>query len=311
MDVLRDQAVLELSMANEKRLRQQAQAARDRFDVGEVTKTDVAQAEARMSRVISERVSAEGALGVSKAIFKRVTGIEPLNLGKVETLSDLNLTLDDAIKLALIKNPSIIQAQNQESVAKSALKIAMGTLKPTITLSGSYSTSYNASALNYQSDTAQVSAQLSMPLYQAGAASSRIRQAKHTVYQRKTQVEEQKKTVIANVTSSWVALKSSTDRIRSNIDQVSAAEVALEGVIQEAEAGSRTTLDVLDAEQELLDAQVALVRSERDEYVASFDLRVAIGLLLADELKLPVELYDPQENYRNVEGKLYGSKIKK
>ena len=148
-----------------------------------------------------------------------------------------------------------------------------------------------------------------MPLYQAGSVYSGVRQAKQTAGQRRIETEQQRQAVIESITSAWTALQSASDLIRSNIDLVEAAEIALEGVTQEAEVGARTTLDVLDSEQELLDAQVALVRAERDEFVAGFDLRAAIGSLSAEALALPVDPYNPELNYALVRRKLFGLEV--
>ncbi len=311
MDVLRDTAVVQLSLSNEERLKKQAQATRDRFEVGEVTRTDVAQAEARLSRVVTERVSAEGVLGVSKAVFFKITGIEAVSLSRVPPIGFIPATLNDAISIALEKNPSIIQAKSIENSAISSVEIAKSSMRPTVTINGSLTSSYDSSALNYTSETAQVTTSLSFPIYQGGILSSQVRQAKQIVNQRKLELDERKQSVIEGVTSAWTALESSSERIRSNIDQVEAAEIALDGVIQEAEVGARTTLDVLDAEQELLDAQVSLVRSERDEFVAAFDLRLAIGTLSAEDLGLPITLFEPDKNYNFVKNKLFGTEIGK
>tara|TARA_Y100000590_G_scaffold469777_1_gene659677 strand:- start:2090 stop:3457 length:1368 start_codon:yes stop_codon:yes gene_type:complete len=309
MDVLRDEAVVELSLANEARLRRQSEATKDRFEVGEVTKTDVAQADARLSSVVSSRVAAEGTLGVSRAIFRRVTGLDAGNLSRVPSLDGFPSSIQEAIEIGLKNNPSIVQAQNIANSAKTAIEVAKGTLRPNVSLSASYTSSYNSSALNYISDTAQVTAQISMPLYQAGSVSSQVRQAKQLASQRKMQLELQRQSVIESVTSAWSGLKSATDRIRSTIDQVEAAEIALDGVIQESNVGARTTLDVLDAEQELLDAQVALVRAERDEFVAGFDLLLSIGMLSPKDLGLPIKFYDPDDNLNRVRNIIYGHSI--
>ena len=158
-------------------------------------------------------------------------------------------------------------------------------------------------------ETVTVTATVTVPLYQTGSEYSQIRQAKQTNSQRRIDIETQRRAAVESVTQAWAALNSASEQIRSNVDQVRAAEVALDGVRQEAEVGSRTVLDVLDAQQELLNAQVALVRSERDEFVAGFDLRVALGRLSAEQMGLPVAVYDPTANYQTVRNKLYGRDI--
>ncbi len=309
MDVLRDQAVVELNNNNLERLRRQLEATRDRFEVGEVTRTDVAQAEARVSGAISSLVAAQGTLESSRATFRRVVGLEPVNLSRVPTLGPLPQSEEEARQVALDENPLVQQAVRSEEASRAAVDVARGVIYPTVSLSASASRSYDSSTFNDRLDSASLSATVSVPLYQTGSEYSQIRQAKQTNSQRRIDIETQRRAVTESVTQAWAALNAATEQIRANVDQVRANEVALDGVRQEAEVGSRTVLDVLDAEQELLNSQVALVRSERDEFVAGFDLRVALGRLSAEQLGLPVAVYDPAANYQTVRNKLYGSDI--
>ena len=179
----------------------------------------------------------------------------------------------------------------------------------TVALIGDLTHSEEAAVAGLESDTATITARLSVPLYQSGSQHSKVRQLRQTNNQRRIEVEESRRAVIEDVTQAWERLNTATARIRSRADQVAAAELALDGVRQEAEVGSRTVLDVLDAEQELLDARVALVAVERDEYVAGFDLRAAVGRLTAEDLGLPVEVYDPTDYYRAVRNKLIGTSV--
>jgi outer membrane protein len=281
-------------------------ATRDRFEVGELTRTDVAQAEARASGAISSLVAAQGILESSRATFRRVIGQEPLNLSRVPALAALPEDVEGARLIALEENPVIRQAIRSEEASRAAVEVAKGVILPSVNLSSSLSRSYNTSSFNYRSDAASLTATVTVPLYQSGSEYSKIRQAKQTNSQRRIDIETQRRSVIESVTQAWATLNSATEQIRANVDQVIAAEVALDGVQQEAEVGARTVLDVLDAEQELLNAQVALVRTERDEFVAGFDLRVALGRLSAEQLGLPVAIYDPISNYQTVRNKLYG-----
>ena len=309
MDVLRDEAVVDLNRANLDRLRRQLEATRDRFEVGEVTRTDVAQAEARVSGAISSLVASQGTLESSRATFRRVIGLEPVDLTRVPPLGALPETEEEARQVALDENPLVRQAIRSEEASRAAVAVAEGVIYPTVSLSTSVSRAYDATTLNHRVDSASIGATVSVPLYQTGSEYSQIRQAKQTNSQRRIDIETQRRAVQESVTQAWAALNSATEQIRSNVDQVRAAEVALDGVRQEAEVGARTVLDVLDAEQELLNAQVALVRSERDEFVAGFDLRVALGRLSAEQLGLPVAIYDPAANYQAVRNKLYGRDI--
>ena len=157
-----------------------------------------------------------------------------------------------------------------------------------------------------ETDDYGISAQVTIPLYQAGSAYSEIRQSREVNSRRRIEVEETRREVVEGVTQAWEALNTARAEIQSRRDEVRAAEIALEGVRQESIVGARTTLDVLDAEQELLDARVALVVAERDEFVASFELAAAVGGLTAANLELPVELYDAEAHYRNARSLRWG-----
>jgi outer membrane protein len=309
MDVLRDQAVVELNQANLDRLNRQLDATRDRFEVGELTRTDVAQAEARVSGAISSLVAAQGVLESSRATFRRVIGLEPADLSRVPALGALPENVEDARRIALEENPLVRQAVRSEEASRAAVEVANGVILPSVNLTSALSRGYDTSSFNDRLDSASITATVTVPLYQSGSEYSAVRQAKQTNSQRRIDIETQRRAVVESVTQAWATLNSATEQIRANVDQVRAAEVALDGVQQEAEVGARTVLDVLDAEQELLNAQVALVRSERDEFVAGFDLRVALGRLSAEQLGLPVAAYDPTANYQAVRNKLFGRDI--
>ncbi len=309
MDVLRDEAVVDLNQANLDRLRRQLDATRDRFEVGELTRTDVAQAEARVSGAISSLVAAQGVLESSRATFRRVVGLEPVNLSRVPALGALPEDVEEARRIGLEENPLVRQAIRSEEASRAAVEVANGVILPSVKLTSALSRGYDTSSFNDRLDSASVTATVTVPLYQSGSEYSAVRQAKQTNSQRRIDIETQRRAVVESVTQAWAALNSATEQIRANVDQVRAAEVALDGVQQEAEVGVRTVLDVLDAEQELLNAQVALVRSERDEFVAGFDLRVALGRLSVEQLGLPVATYDPTANYKAVRNKLYGRAI--
>ncbi|MSO64931.1 MAG: hypothetical protein EXQ85_03880 [Alphaproteobacteria bacterium] len=306
MDVLQNRAILDLNRNNEARLRRQLQATRDRFEVGEVTRTDVAQAEARVSRATSDRITAEGTLQASRGAFLNVVGAPADELVRAPILEGLPDSEQEGIEMALVENPAVVQAIFVEEAARRAVRLAEGSLLPSVSVNGSLEHKESALSPDTKTDTKTVTATLSVPLYQSGSEWAAVRQQKQTASQRRVEVDLQRRTAREAVTRAWANLSSGTGRIRSGVDQVRAAEIALEGVQQEAEVGSRTTLDVLDAEQELLDAQVALVRSERDEYVAGFSLKSAIGRLSAAEMGLPVDRYDPTTNYNYTRNRLFG-----
>jgi len=317
MDVLRDEAVIELRRNNELVLRRQLEATRDRFRVGEITRTDVAQAEARLERAVSDRVQAEGNLTSSRATYKRVVGEAPTKLEQPNALRDLPANQEEAIAVATSENPTVVSAAFTEDAAKHAVRTAEGVILPTLGFTATWSRTDDASQTSQTAtrdrpafnQTNSVLLTLTVPLYQSGSEWSSIRSAKHTAAQRRIQVDEAKRSAIESATRAWEALTTQRAVIASRSKQVRAAELALEGVREEANVGSRTTLDVLDAEQELLDARVALVTSRRDEYVASFTLKSAIGRLTAQHLALRVQQYDPSKNYKSVRDAWYGGKV--
>ena len=309
VDVLRDQATVQLNQNNMAVLQRQLDATRDRFEVGEVTRTDISQAEARLSRARSDFIQAEGTLEISRANYANLVGHPPENLERVPALTGLPRTQEEALEGALARNPGLVAANSAEQASDFAVRVVRGTLLPTVSLIGDLTHSEETAVSGLESDTATITARLSVPLYQSGAQHSKVRQLRQTNNQRRIEVEESRRAVIEDVTQAWERLNTATARIRSRADQVAAAELALDGVRQEAEVGSRTVLDVLDAEQEFLDARVALVAVERDEYVAGFDLRAAVGRLTAQDLGLPVEIYDPTDYYRAVRNKLIGTSV--
>ena len=306
MDVVRDQAVVELNRNNEQRLRRQLEATRDRFRVGEITRTDVAQAEARLSRAISDRVSSEGSLASSRAGFRRVAGEPPRQGARPPPLPALPRTEDEAQGVADEESPELSSALHRESAARADIRSTSGALLPTVSLNTTLSRAEDSGARDTTTETARVTLQLTMPLYEAGSTYSQVRQRKQVHQQRRLEVDDSRRQVREAVTRAWEALTTARANIVARRAEVAANRVALDGVQQEAEVGARTTLDVLDAEQELLDSQVALVRAQRDEYVAGFQLQSAIGRLSARRLGLPVDAYDPTENYQRVRNKWIG-----
>lgn len=306
LDVLRDQAVVALTRNNERVLRRQLEATQDRFEVGELTRTDVAQSEARLSRATSERISAEGDLVADRATYKRAIGQAPGQLEPAPPLTEGPGTEEEALAVAAAENPLIVGARFNEQAATSAVHVAAGTLLPEIDLTGELNRSEDTASRDSVSESASISARLTVPLYQSGAEWSRLREARQLLSQRRLEVRESMRTVTESVTRAWEGLQTARARIVSDRSQVRANEIALEGVQEEATVGARTILDVLDAEQELLDSRVALVRTERDEYVAAFQLKQALGRLEAARLPLQVELYDPSRHYDAVRDKWFG-----
>ncbi|MGB1539550.1 MAG: TolC family outer membrane protein, partial [Rickettsiales bacterium] len=309
MDVVRDTAVLDLSTNNVGVLGKQLQASRDRFEVGEVTRTDVAQSEARSSRAKSEEAEAQGALEASRAIFKRVIGADPdaLDVAPSHTMPEVPGSLQEALDIALEENPVLLQANYMEDALDKLVDSQKSGLLPSVALTGSLRREQGAGVSGGNDfDNDVVAVNVSVPLYQSGAQYSRVRTAKKDREEAKYNAIDARNETVEEVTRAWQSLKSSTASIEANRKSIEAAEIALDGVKQEQQYGARTVLDVLDAEQELFAARVNLVRAERNEKVAAYTLLAAMGRLTPEQLSLDVQRYDPQEHYDRVKYKPIG-----
>lgn len=306
VDVIRDLAVLELDTNNVAVLQRQLEATRDQFRVGEITRTDVAQAEARLSLAQSTRISAQASVTASRASYRAVVGDSPGSLDPVPPLPPLPENEDAALQVALDNNPTLQAAIYTEEASRHSIDVAKGALLPSITLNGSRQDSRSTFQPGLTSYQESVTAQLTIPLFQGGAEYSKVRQAKEQNSQNRLQIVAARRSVTQDVSDAWNNLRSARSVIESSQEAVRANEIALDGVRQEAAVGSRTTLDVLNAEQELLDSRTTLVRAEHDEYVAAYQLLSAVGQLTAEKLALPVDYYDPEENYDNVKDKWFG-----
>lgn len=306
MNVWRDQAVLRLNRNNVERLRRQLEATQDRFEVGEVTRTDVAQAESRLARAIADQTDAEGNLNASRAVYKEVIGHLPEQLEQPPQPDGLPSTLEGAVSQARAQNPSAVAAGFAEQAARERTREIAGELLPQADLVGELSHAEEQVGEDSTTDTAELRAELTIPLYQQGRVFSQVREAKQTANQRRLDLRAARNTAEQRAVSAWESLQAARAQIESLEEQVRAAEIALEGVRQEAQVGARTVLDVLDAEQELLNAQVSLVRAQRDEIVASYDVLAAVGKLNAEAIGLPVKVFDPVESYEAVRGKWFG-----
>lgn len=306
LDVYRDSAVLELNIQNEARLAKQLEATRDRFEVGEVTRTDVAQAESRVSRARADRISAQGALETSRAVYEQIVGEQPKDLAKPDFAVNLPTSRDEAVTLATDRNPDVAASVYDRESALHQVRAQVADLLPSVDLTGSASRARNKSGNDTTVDDMTIEASVSIPVYQAGFETSQVRQAKQTVAQSSKQIEEARRTSIESATSSWEDYQTALAEIRAYEEEVRATTIALEGVQQEASVGSRTVLDVLDAQQELLNANVSLVRSQRDELVAQFGLLAAVGGLTAKEIGLGIDYYDETDHYNRVKDKWWG-----
>lgn len=307
-DVISARSVVELQTNNLERLEKQLEATKERFKVGEVTRTDVAQAEARVDRAKADKIKASGDLISSNSTYKRVFGRVASQLEALEDVKDLPNSITEAVNLALENNFSLIAAKFEELSALDGVSLSRSSLKPSVTLSGSASHSETSGDSDSSSTSASVTANLNIPLYQAGAIYSGIRSAKEEANRRRILVESTRRNVIETSSKAFTAWRTAKAQAEALAAEVESAEIALEGVEQEALVGARTVLDVLDAEQERLSAQVRLVRANRDTFVAAYSLLSALGKLTAKGLELPVETYDYDKNFVRVRNLYYGER---
>ena len=308
MNVLRDTAILNLNRNNVEVLEEQLRQTQDRFQVGEVTRTDVAQAEARLSSARSQVILAESNLKTSIARYRQNIGAEPRKLAPGRPVENLlPKALPAALEIALTGHPAIVAALHGVDAAELQVKVTEADLYPVVGVRGLVSQRYDTNIYGDQRTSASVVGTLTIPIYEGGQVYSRTRQAKETAGQRRIEVDTQRDTVRAAVVSAWGGLEAAKAQIIAAQAQVQAAETALAGVREEAKVGQRTTLDVLNAQQELVSARSTLVTAQRDRVVASYSVLSAIGRLSADTLKLKTELYDARRHYDQVKGLLWGT----
>lgn len=306
MDVIRDEAVLELNKNNEEVLKRHLASTKKKFQVGDLTRTDVAQSEARLSQATANRIAAEGALNVSKTNFFNVVLQDPRDLQDVkEPLISPPSSLEEALQEAEKNNPKIKAAIHAEKSAQYAVSSKKGKLLPSVSVNGTVGKAKENTSVA-EDDYWQLSANATVPLFQSGAEYADVRQAKNTASQYRLLLAKTRQDVKAETTTAWEKYQSSKAQIKSLTDQIKASDVALKGVIREQSVGTRTVLDVLDAEQEYLNSQVALVRAHRDEIVSAYALLGAIGQLTPSALKLAVEEYDPETYYDSIQHKWIG-----
>ncbi len=305
-DVRRDQQFIALARSNIRLITEQLRAARDRFEVGEVTRTDVSQAEARLAQAQADLAAREGAHARSIQSYRRVVGQFPGDLAPPPPLPPLPGGLQEAVQLAMDRHPEIRAARFDEESARSDIASAQGVLLPTVTLSGSLSYSEGGPTISNGQTNATLQAQVNVPLYQGGAAYAGIRQTQALQSAAMSAIHDVTRQIRETVENAWSDLMVARSSIRAGRQQVRAAELAFEGVREEAKLGARTTIDVLDAEQDLLDARSDLVASLRDEYVAGYNLISAIGSLTVADQGIDVEHYSPANNYNEVNDKYFG-----
>jgi len=307
MFVLSDTANLELRRNNVEVLEEQLRQTRDRFNVGEVTRTDVAQAEARLAGARSEVSGAEATLRASIGTYRRFIGVEPRQLAPGRPLDRyVPPSLDAAVTIGLREHPQILAAMHAVDVAEASVKVLEGQLYPTAGISGTVQQRFDSQFPGDRNLNAQIVGRISVPLYEGGLTYSQIRQAKELVGQRRIEVEDVRDQIRSAIVTSWGRLEASKAQVIASQAQVQANEVALNGVREEARVGQRTTLDVLNAQQELLNSRVNLILAQRDRVVNSYGVVQTIGRLTVRFTALPVAAYSPKEHFDQVKDLWFG-----
>lgn len=310
MDVVRDQAIVRLRENNVLVLTRELRATQDRFAVGEVTRTDVAQAEARRAAAVSALDLARSNLKTSRATFERVVGHPPSNLQDQKPIDRLlPKSLQEAIAISARESPAVAGALYREQAARHNVDKTWGELLPSVQLEANYSHRFDNSVLTDENEQTTVTGRVIVPLYQAGEVEARVRQSKHTHVSRLQEIEQARTEVQELVVASWSQLVAARAQLESDQVQVNASRTALAGVREEERAGQRTLLDVLNAEQEALNAEVQLVSTRRNLVVASYNVLTAIGRLTGPELAVTAEVYDPETHYNEIRRKWWGISI--
>lgn len=313
MDVIRDRQIAVLRERNLAFLGEQVRAADSRLEVGEGTRTDLAQAQASRSSAIAQLSAARATVVSSEAIFRQTIGVQPGRLDAASAVKNLPSSLDQAMALALSNHPAILATQHIVDATSYQVKSAQGQLLPQLSAEAGLSAGYQQSGSGGQqppgysgNNTATVGLQLTVPIYTGGQVSATVRQRKETLGQARIDVDVSRDDVRAAVTSAWTQYYAAQEGVSANRELVRAAQLALNGVTEERNVGQRTTLDVLNAQADVIDAQINLAQSERDVVVASYAILSAVGNLSAKNLRLAVLEHKPEEHYEAVKDKWFG-----
>lgn len=306
ISVIQQAELVRLNINNEQVLARQLQATNERFRVGEITRTDVAQAESRLAGARTSRTQAEGNLQVARATFQRVVGEPPGRLVNPQPLRVPVATAREAQEIAATNNPTVVAALFAAASARDNIDVQLSTLLPTLSATAQAFRQGNQQTAGNTTSGGQATLNLSVPIFQGGAEHALVRQARQSAQQSLQQVDEARRLVAQQAASNWESLRSARAAVESVRSQIRAAEIALDGVQREAIVGSRTTLDVLNAEQELLNARTSLVNALATVINASYALAGSIGRLTAQDLGLPVEQYDMTAYYNAVRNRWVG-----
>ncbi|MGB8818003.1 MAG: TolC family outer membrane protein [Rhizobiaceae bacterium] len=317
MDVIRDRKIAALRKKNVAFLREQLRSAQARFEVGEGTRTDVAQADAGRAAALAQSNAADAQAKSSAAVYRQVIGEDPKDLKAGSAASKLlPRSLNDSLAVAADQHPAIKASEYVVDANLYGVKVAEGALLPTLGVEAGVSRSTRQlgggdssnifSGGDSTSDQASVGFQLNVPIYQGGKASATVRQSKERLGQARIEIDVARDSVRAAVTSAWTQMEASRVGVSANKQLVAAAQLALDGVVEERKVGQRTTLDVLNAQSDVVDAQINLVNAERDVVVASYAVLSATGRLTSARLGLNVKQHKPEEHYEAVKDKWFG-----
>lgn len=305
--VIEDQQLLALAINNANVLKEQLKATQDRFSVGEITRTDVAQSESALAQAEAQVQTAKGNLKTAQAQFVAVVGLQPKKLTPPQPLALPVSNKAQVAQIAAANNPAVVQAKFTQAASADGVDVAWSKLMPQLSLQGQVYKQINQSQSNYISNGAEVVANLTVPLYQGGAEYSAIRQAVQQREYARQQVELQQRTAIQNAEQYWETLVATRATISSTRAEIAANQIALDGTEREAIVGSRTTLDVLNAQQLLLQSQVTLVQNLANLVIASYNVAGAMGRFTARDIGLHVPLYDDNAYYNAVKDAWIGT----
>jgi outer membrane protein len=308
MDVLQNSAIVDLDRNNVDVLKEQLRETNDRFTVGEVTRTDVAQAEASLASANATLLTDQAVLEASVATYRQVIGDEPKTLAPVKPITKpLPRTLPEAVNISQVEHPAIVAQEHGVDAALLSIKIAEGALYPQASVTGSLSQNFDLSSQpGLRAFNAQILGQLTIPIYQGGAEYADIRASKESLSVQELRASSTRDQIRQNVVAAWGRFQAAIGVVKAARASVAANEVALAGVREEAKVGQRTTLDVLNAQQALLSARTQLVRAEHDQVVFSYSLLSTIGRLNVPTLGLAVAEYDPGVHFDQVKNKWFG-----
>ncbi|MFD1326969.1 TolC family outer membrane protein [Mycoplana ramosa] len=306
-NIARDQAIVVIRQKNLAFLREQLNASKARLNVGEGTQTDVSLAEAQLAEAEALLVSARAALKSSEAVYFQIVGDQPKNIKQPPPATrGVPRNLDQAVAAGLRDNPQILSAERSVDAAGYNVKAAEGTMLPGVSLQGDVFKSVNDSGSTNDNVAGSISARVTIPLYQGGAEYGQIRQAKERLGQQRILVDSARLEVQQTIISVYTQFEAALAAIKANEAEIEAANLALAGVVEERNVGQRTTLDVLIAQQTVLDAQERLVISQRIAVVASYSLLASIGRLTVRDQGLQVAEYRAGDHYEAVKDKWFG-----